>query len=115
MAEPAAPTIDLREASSLVPYLHNARTHSPAQIEQIKESFRRFGVNTPLGVDAEGILVGHGRLSARGGMGENGETVMGPGKREPLPRFMVPTLDLSGLSTDAIKRILTDTENPDQE
>lgn len=94
------PQIELRAASGLVPYANNARTHSPAQVEQLKESFRRFGVNTPLGVDGEGILVGHGRLVAMTEMWAAGETVFGPGKREALPAGMVPTLDLSGLSPE---------------
>ena len=96
----SGPSIELREASALVPYSRNARTHSPEQIAQLQESFRRFGVNTPIGVDGEGILVGHGRVQAMQAMWANGEDVMGPGKREPLPRGMVPTLDLSGLSAE---------------
>lgn len=92
--------IELRDARSLVPYAKNARTHSPEQIAQLKESFRRFGMNTPIGVDAEGILVGHGRVLAAVAMWEDGEDVPGPGKREPLPRGKVPTLDLSGLSPE---------------
>lgn len=95
-----APAIVLRPAADLVPYANNSRTHSSEQIEQLKASFRRFGVNTPLGVDADGILVGHGRLLAMVGMWEAGEEVPGPGKREPLPRGMVPTLDLSGLTPE---------------
>lgn len=98
-----APTIILRPAADLAPYAKNARTHSVAQIEQLKASFRQFGFNTPLGVDDEGILVGHGRLAAAQAMWAAGEDVPGPGKREPLPRGMVPTLDLTGLSPDERK------------
>lgn len=107
----SAPAIILRRADDLVPYLKNARTHSPEQVRQLQASFRQFGVNTPIGVDGEGILVGHGRLMAMQAMWANGEDVPGPGKREPLPRGMVPTIDLSGLSPDERKAyILADNQ-----
>jgi len=93
----------MRPATELVAYANNARTHSPEQIEQLKASFRKFGVNTPLGVDGEGILVGHGRLQAMTEMWAAGEDVPGPGKRAILPRGMVPTIDLSGLSEEERK------------
>lgn len=105
------PQIVLRPAADLAPYEKNARTHSPEQVEQLRASFRKFGVNTPLGVDERGILVGHGRLAAMQAMWADGETVYGPGKREPLPRGMVPTLDLSGLTDDERKAyILADNQ-----
>jgi DNA modification methylase len=92
--------IEMREASDLVPYAANARTHSKEQIEQLKASFRQFGFNTPLGVDADGLIFGHGRRQAAMEMWAAGEDVPGPGKREPLPRGKLPTIDLSGLSPD---------------
>lgn len=105
------PAIVLRPAEDLAPYAQNARTHSPEQVAQLQESFRKFGVNTPIGVDDQGILVGHGRLMAMQAMWANGEDVPGPGKREPLPRGMVPTIDLSGLSADERKAyILADNQ-----
>ncbi len=94
------PAIQMRRADELQPYAKNSRTHSAEQLEQIKASFRKFGMNTPLGVDDEGILVVHGRLAAALEMWEAGEDVPGPGKRANLPRGKVPTLDLSGLSPD---------------
>jgi ParB-like chromosome segregation protein Spo0J len=50
----------------LVPYARNARTHSPAQVEQIAKSITEFGFVNPILVDGEagGILAGHGRLQA---------------------------------------------------
>lgn len=49
----------------LVPYARNARTHSPAQVEQIARSIQTFGFTNPILVDgAQGILAGHGRLQA---------------------------------------------------
>src|SRR5690349_892115 len=101
--EAVAAQIVLRPAADLQPYLRNARTHSPEQIKQLCASFRQFGFNTPLGTDEQGILVGHGRLMALQAMWDAGEDVPGPGKREPLPRGMVPTLDLSGLSPEERK------------
>lgn len=41
--------------------------------------------------------------------GKTPQPLVGDNEEPPIK------LDLSGLSTDAIKRILTDTENPDQE
>ena len=50
---------------SLVPYVNNARTHSDEQVAQIAASIKEFGFTSPLLVDGEnGILAGHGRLSA---------------------------------------------------
>jgi len=50
---------------SLLPYAHNARTHSPKQVRQIARSIREFGFLVPILVD-EGrqIIAGHGRLLA---------------------------------------------------
>lgn len=54
----------------LVPYEKNARTHSPAQIQQIVASITEFGFTNPILVDgADGILAGHGRLAAAKDMG----------------------------------------------
>ncbi len=51
--------------ASLKPYEHNARTHSPEQIEKIQASILRFGFNAPILVDKDGgIVAGHGRLAA---------------------------------------------------
>ena len=49
----------------IIPYARNARTHSKDQINQIRASFREFGVISPLVVDEHyNLLVGHGRLEA---------------------------------------------------
>jgi len=51
--------------SDLKPYEKNPRTHSPAQIEQIRKSIREFGFTNPILVDEDGLIVaGHGRLQA---------------------------------------------------
>lgn len=49
----------------LYPYEKNARRHSDAQIAQIAASMLEFGVNSPLLISAEGMVIaGHGRLQA---------------------------------------------------
>lgn len=47
------------------PYIKNAKRHSQKQIEQIAQSIKRFGMNQPIVVDKNGvIIVGHGRYLA---------------------------------------------------
>jgi DNA modification methylase len=49
----------------LVPYARNARTHSPAQVDQIAASIRQWGWTTPVLVgDDATIIAGHGRVLA---------------------------------------------------
>lgn len=49
----------------LIPYAHNARTHTPAQVAKIAASIREFGFTNPILVDgAAGIIAGHARLAA---------------------------------------------------
>ena len=51
--------------SKLVPYVNNARTHSPEQINKLRASLREFGFITPVIIDREfGIIAGHGRVMA---------------------------------------------------
>ncbi len=54
----------------LAPYARNARTHSPAQIDQLIASVREFGWTNPVLIDeAGGIIAGHGRVMAAQQMG----------------------------------------------
>ena len=46
------------------PYKNNAKKHPPEQIEQIKESIKRFGMDDPIGIWKDEIVEGHGRLIA---------------------------------------------------
>lgn len=47
------------------PYEKNAKKHPQKQIEQIAASIKEFGLNQPIVVDKEGvIIVGHGRYQA---------------------------------------------------
>ena len=46
-------------------YGNNAKLHPAWQVEQIKESIRRFGFNDPIAVDKDGVIIeGHGRYIA---------------------------------------------------
>ncbi len=61
---------EMWQIDSLEPYEHNARTHSPEQVEKIAASILRFGFNAPILVDIRGgIVAGHGRLSAAKALG----------------------------------------------
>ena len=49
----------------LVPYVNNARTHSPEQIMNLRSSLREFGVINPVIIDRDyGVIAGHGRIAA---------------------------------------------------
>ena len=51
--------------SKLVPYVNNARTHSPEQITKLRSSLREFGFIKPVIIDSDyGIIAGHGRVLA---------------------------------------------------
>lgn len=85
---PATLSVEYRPVDILIPYVNNARTHSDAQIAQIAASIREFGFTNPILVDGEnGIIAGHGRLSAARKLGMQ----------------EVPVIELAGL-TDAQKR-----------
>lgn len=91
------PEVQVRmvEVDRLIPYARNARTHSPAQVQQIAASIKEFGWTTPMLVDGEnGIIAGHGRLAAAQLLG--------------LKR--VPVIELSDLS-DAQKKALILADN----
>lgn len=68
---------------SLIPYVNNARTHSPAQISKIAASIKEFGFTNPILTDGKrGIVAGHGRVLAALKLGLD----------------TVPTIELSHLS-----------------
>ena len=57
--------IEYRSMDDIKCNSHNARTHSPKQIQQISASIKAFGFVVPILVDEEGtILAGHGRAAA---------------------------------------------------
>ena len=49
----------------LVPYVNNARTHSPEQVNKLRSSLREFGFINPVIIDCDyGVIAGHGRILA---------------------------------------------------
>lgn len=55
----------LVSVNKLVPYVNNARTHSPEQINKLRSSLREFGFINPVIIDKDyGVIAGHGRLLA---------------------------------------------------
>lgn len=55
----------LIETSKLIPYVNNARTHSPAQVMKLRSSLREFGFINPVIIDRElNVIAGHGRIMA---------------------------------------------------
>ena len=55
----------LVSTDKLIPYVNNARTHSPEQIKKLRSSLREFGFVNPVIIDLEyNVIAGHGRLMA---------------------------------------------------
>ncbi len=55
----------LVDITKLIPYVNNARTHSPEQIKKLRSSLREFGFVNPVIIDREyNVLCGHGRIAA---------------------------------------------------
>lgn len=49
----------------LIPYINNARTHSPEQLNKLRSSLREFGFINPVIIDRDfNIIAGHGRILA---------------------------------------------------
>ncbi|RYG99308.1 MAG: site-specific DNA-methyltransferase [Alphaproteobacteria bacterium] len=60
-----ADTVARWPLARLVPFAHNARTHSSQQVDQIAASMREWGWTNPILVDEDGtIIAGHGRVEA---------------------------------------------------
>jgi len=54
----------------ITPYSKNAKKHPKKQIEQVANSIKEFGMNQPIVVDKQGvIIVGHGRYEALQSLG----------------------------------------------
>lgn len=57
--------LNLVSIDKLIPYVNNARTHSPEQINKLRASLREFGFINPVIIDkAFNIFAGHGRVLA---------------------------------------------------
>ena len=60
-------TTDMKLVSidRLVPYVNNARTHSPEQLTKLRSSLREFGFINPVIIDRDfNVIAGHGRIAA---------------------------------------------------
>ena len=60
-------TTDMQLVSTdkLIPYVNNARTHSPEQLTKLRSSLREFGFINPVIIDKDfNVIAGHGRLLA---------------------------------------------------
>ena len=57
--------MQLVPVEKLIPYVNNARTHSPEQITKLRSSLREFGFINPVIIDKDfNVIAGHGRLLA---------------------------------------------------
>jgi site-specific DNA-methyltransferase (adenine-specific) len=87
--------IQQKPIKDLIPYINNSRTHSDEQVAQIAASIKEFGWTNPILVDGDnGIIAGHGRLSAARKLGMD----------------TVPVIELSHL-TKAQKKALIIADN----
>ena len=58
-------TMQLIPLGKLVPYVNNARTHSPEQLTKLRSSLREFGFINPVIIDRDfNVIAGHGRIAA---------------------------------------------------
>lgn len=57
--------MQLVDINKLIPYINNARTHSPEQIKKLRSSLREFGFINPVIIDRDfNVIAGHGRIAA---------------------------------------------------
>ena len=57
--------MQLVSIDKLIPYINNARTHSPEQINKLRASLREFGFINPVIIDKDfNVIAGHGRIMA---------------------------------------------------
>lgn len=57
--------MQLVSTAKLIPYVNNARTHSPEQVLKLRSSIREFGFINPVIIDREyNVIAGHGRIMA---------------------------------------------------
>ena len=95
--------ISLRHVDDLTPDPLNARTHSPAQIEQLAGAIEEFGWTAPILAD-DLIRAGHGRRMAAQAIYARGGTIyLAPGQAgggAALPPGMVPVIDCTGWTAE---------------
>ena len=57
--------MQLVDINKLIPYINNARTHSPEQIKKLRSSLHEFGFINPVIIDRDyNVIAGHGRIAA---------------------------------------------------
>lgn len=55
--------MQLVDIAKLIPYINNARTHSPKQVTKLRASLREFGFVNPIIIDKDfNVIAGHRRL-----------------------------------------------------
>lgn len=60
-----APDVEWWDIGEITPYVLNSKKHPDEQVSKIASSISEFGIDQPLVVDGDGVLVkGHGRLLA---------------------------------------------------
>uniref|UniRef100_A0AAU6W266 DNA modification methylase n=1 Tax=Pseudomonas phage Touem01 TaxID=3138548 RepID=A0AAU6W266_9VIRU len=91
------PQIKLVAIEHLVAFENNSRTHSPAQVEQIKASLLKWGWTNPVLADELGTVAGHGRTMAANELYREGKQIKFPGG-VAIPIGMVPVIDCTGWS-----------------
>jgi ParB-like chromosome segregation protein Spo0J len=96
-AKPAGLHVEFRPIESLEPYARNARTHSAAQLAQLKALMVEYGWTNPVLADPTGIIAGHGRVLAAAELYAEGKAIALP-SGELLPQGTVPVLDCTGWS-----------------
>lgn len=61
----------------ITPYIKNAKKHPKKQVQQVANSIKEFGMNQPIVVDKNGvIIVGHGRFEALKLLGWNNDEIL---------------------------------------
>ena len=64
--------IEYISIDEIIPYQNNAKIHTKEQVEQIKASIQEFGMNDPIALWKDNIIIeGHGRLLACKELGIN--------------------------------------------
>jgi ParB-like chromosome segregation protein Spo0J len=59
------PKIEFWELDRIIPFDKNVKIHDKAQIKALARNFKEFGVDQPIVVDQEGVIIkGHGRRLA---------------------------------------------------
>ena len=104
------PKIECVPLFDLVPYALNARTHSDAQVGELRRAIERWGFTTPILYDAEGIIAGHGRVLAVSQIYKAGRRIRFS-NRAPIPPETIPAINVSGWTPEERRAaILADNE-----